>query len=158
MTIDFDTAAAEFKKRSLDPDDFTQRRDNLKFHARFKLADKATVRTVEGQRIAELTQVAQNVKVFCSNCQCAEVFSPLAYTDITEELSQKTVTGKTLAPTDGFQLYYLTYQCQRCAGLPIGFVVRREGWISSWTDVLQWRRSCFRHLFLRRRDLSIATL
>lgn len=73
-----------------------------------------------------------NVKLFCSACKEREIFSPLWYRDIHNELRKPTRTPiRELEETPGgkvVQLFCLVYECQRCKGEPDGFLVRREGW------------------------------
>ena len=71
----------------------------------------------------------KNVKLFCSDCNGREVFSPVLYQDATNEiLKLRRHDGSIEVPPTGFQLFYLTYQCQRCKTAPEGFIVRRRHW------------------------------
>jgi hypothetical protein len=78
-----------------------------------------------------LTMIVSNTKLFCSACDEREVFSPVWYRDMANELNKPVAfaaaAGRT-PPKDGFQLLYITLQCQRCLGQPAGFIVRRDGW------------------------------
>jgi hypothetical protein len=68
-----------------------------------------------------LTLSVPNAKLFCSACGDREVFSPVWYQDMANELNKPVVlpiARKSPSAGDGFQLFYITLQCQRCLGKP----------------------------------------
>lgn len=78
-----------------------------------------------------LTLIIENPKLFCIGCGEREVFRPVWYQDVINELRKpRAYSSATDAKNfgDGFQLFYITFQCQRCLAKPEGFIVRREGW------------------------------
>lgn len=80
-----------------------------------------------------LTLLIQNVKVFCSNCDDRETFSPIWWTDATNEIRKPHVrevmsVPEVSEPRADLQIFLLVYQCQHCMGPPLAFLVRREGW------------------------------
>ncbi len=100
----------------------------------FSLADKQLALIERGganEGFPVLTLIIDNPKLFCAPCGEREVFRPVWYQDIMNELRKSHRFGAAPAATgakDGFQLFYFTFQCQRCLGKPEGFIVRREGW------------------------------
>lgn len=78
-----------------------------------------------------LTLIVGNIKLFCSTCKERETFSPVWFRDMANELTEPVffVTEATAPPPpDGFQLFYITLECQHCQGKPEGMMVRRQGW------------------------------
>jgi hypothetical protein len=83
------------------------------------------------QASPSLTLIVENPKLFCTICGEREVFRPVWYQDVVNELRKpRTFSSAQEAKSalDGFQLFYLTFQCQRCLGRPESFIVRRDGW------------------------------
>jgi hypothetical protein len=81
--------------------------------------------------IPVMTLIIENPKLFCITCGEPEVFRPVWYQDVVNEMRRpRTFASRqnAEAAADGFRLFYLTFQCQRCLGKPEGFIVRREGW------------------------------
>jgi hypothetical protein len=70
-----------------------------------------------------------HVKVFCDKCEGREAFKPIWYVDVANVFIQQKplATFEPNLPAT-FQLFVLIYQCQRCKGTPVGFIVRRDGW------------------------------
>lgn len=111
-----------------------------------------------------LTIIVSNVKLFCSTCDEREIFSAVWYRDMANELNKPVAfaaAARKTPPEDGFQLLYITLQCQRCLRKPAGFIVRRDGWKLSLhgrspmeqVDVPKYIPKEERHLF---RDAMIA--
>jgi hypothetical protein len=78
-----------------------------------------------------LTLIIENPKLFCIMCGEREVFRPVWYQDVVNELRKPRAFNSpqdAKSALDGFQLFYLTFQYQRCLGKPEGFIVRRDGW------------------------------
>lgn len=65
--------------------------------------------------------ILRNSKLYCLSCDGREAFRPVWSTEITD------IRHPTLVFA-GSQLFALGYQCQRCLGPPVGFLVRRQGW------------------------------
>jgi hypothetical protein len=77
----------------------------------------------------QLTLIVGNVSLFCKTCDRREVFAPVWYRDVTNEIRKHSRQGGTpIMLPDDFQLFFLTYQCQKCLGNLEGFIVRRLGW------------------------------
>jgi hypothetical protein len=72
----------------------------------------------------------RNLKLFCSNCNAAEVFSPLWEREIGAEIGSTRPDNPTLELPlkNSYQLFIICYQCQRCKADPVTFTVRRHGW------------------------------
>jgi hypothetical protein len=73
-----------------------------------------------------------NVKLLCSSCGERELFSPVWYRDLHNEL-RKPVSAPIMPMRKSSggvidQLFLLEYQCQRCKGALEAFLVRRRGW------------------------------
>ena len=79
-----------------------------------------------------LTLLIENPKLFCSKCGTSEVFRPVWYHDLTNELLKDQRFGQSSSPAvvvpAGFQLFTILLQCQRCMGKPETVLVRREQW------------------------------
>jgi hypothetical protein len=85
----------------------------------------------DGENSPLLVLLIRNVKLFCSNCDAREVYLPVWYTDITNEMRAPRFHGQQsihVAMPQDFQLLSLIYQCQNCKGQPEAFLVRRDGW------------------------------
>jgi len=96
----------------------------------FSLSDRQLARVERGVpvEVPVLTLIVENPKLFCSPCGEREVFRPVWYRDVLNELRTSVpfrATQDANDAVDGLQLFYLTFQCQRCLGKPEGFVVRR---------------------------------
>jgi hypothetical protein len=76
------------------------------------------------------TLIVANVKMFCTTCDSREAFSPIWMRELANELSKPVMMhGRTPAPMPlGTQIFYFTFQCQRCKKELISIIVRREGW------------------------------
>lgn len=100
---------------------------------RFALAQQQLSVVARGasQAAPALTLVLHHPSLFCRNCERREAFAPIWYTDVSNEIRQAIASGvsKQVSLPDGFQHFFLVYQCQRCLGKPESFLVRREGWI-----------------------------
>jgi hypothetical protein len=85
-----------------------------------------------GEEYWVLTLVVENVKLFCSECGSREVFMPVWYQDLTNELEKgqrhSYRTGPDAPVPAGFQLFAILLQCQRCTRTPEAVLIRREGW------------------------------
>jgi hypothetical protein len=77
------------------------------------------------QQLNGLSLVLSNVSLVCRNCGRREAFAPVWSADVSSPFVSG---GRQITLPDGFQIFFLAYQCQRCFGKPEGFVVRREGW------------------------------
>lgn len=79
-----------------------------------------------------LTLLVENPKLFCAKCGTSEVFRPVWYYDLTNELLKEQRHGESTGPrvalSPGFQLFSILLQCQRCMGKPEAVLIRREGW------------------------------
>jgi hypothetical protein len=99
----------------------------------FSLGDRQVEFAQRGvsQATPSLTLIIENPKLFCTTCGEREVFRPVWYQDVVNELRKPRAFSSAQdakVTLDGFQLFYLTFQCQRCLGKPEGFIVRRDGW------------------------------
>src|SRR2546427_5670093 len=75
------------------------------------------------------TLLVQNAKLFCSNCGQRETFSPTGYADTTQPLVGRHTSEPRIAlPPRRFQLFTLTYQCEACRGVPVGFLIKFHDW------------------------------
>jgi len=90
--------------------------------------------TFAGVNTLQLWLPVKNVKLFCEKCDAREAFKPIWHSDITFEIRTKHKTQASLGTqnfkiefVDSFQLFALTYQCQRCESLPTTFIVKRSG-------------------------------
>jgi hypothetical protein len=94
--------------------------------SKFGLAERARTSSMVGLP----TLLLQNIKIFCHDCDAAEVFSPLWYRELGEEIRATKVDNPTLEIpfNEMFQVFVLAYQCQRCKSDPVTFVVRRHKW------------------------------
>jgi len=79
-----------------------------------------------------LSLIIENPKLFCSKCGSSEVFRPVWFHDLTNELRREQRFGSTSIPTmnvpANFQLITILLQCQRCMGKAEAMLVRREQW------------------------------
>lgn len=77
-----------------------------------------------------LTLLLQNVGLFCRNCKRKEAFAPVWFVDGANEIRKMMTTGTIgqIALPSTSQVFFLTYQCQRCLGKPESFLVSREKW------------------------------
>jgi hypothetical protein len=104
---------------------------NIVLRTRFSPSDREsyTQERAGGHVSPTLQLLLSNVKVFCENCDGREAFSPIWFEDVANTLTLPNYRTRfdTCLP-DTFQLFFLTYQCQRCKGIPIAFQVRRDGW------------------------------
>jgi hypothetical protein len=76
-----------------------------------------------------LTLLLDGLKVFCAECDAREVANPIWYSDLKNDLLKLYSRGELQAPPpSSFQMFLLSYQCQRCRGNPQAFLVRRHGW------------------------------
>jgi hypothetical protein len=79
-----------------------------------------------------LTLLIENPKLFCSKCGSSEVFRPVWFHDLTNELRKERRFGHSSEPAGdvpgNFQLISILLQCQRCMGEPEAVLVRREKW------------------------------
>ena len=82
------------------------------------------------QATATLTLTLLHASLYCGKCERREAFAPIWYRDVSNEIRRLVVTGevKQVPLPDGFQMFFLVYQCQRCLGIPEGFLVRRRNW------------------------------
>jgi hypothetical protein len=79
--------------------------------------------------------VVTNVKLFCAKCDCKEAFRPIWVEDVTNQIrllhhQQKVAVSRpvsTLSFWASFQNIVLVFQCQRCEGKPVVFLLRRDG-------------------------------
>jgi hypothetical protein len=80
-----------------------------------------------------LTLMLPHPSLFCKTCVRRETFTPVWFTDLTNAITLEGRMGvsKNVAIPEGFQMFLLVYQCQRCLGKPESFLVRREGWTLS---------------------------
>lgn len=67
--------------------------------------------------------------LYCNSkgCKRRETFTPIWFTELSQAMAT-TVTPKQVTLPDGFQMFTLVYQCQRCLGKPEAFLVRRDKW------------------------------
>jgi hypothetical protein len=73
-----------------------------------------------------LTLVLPNVSLFCRQCGRREAFAPIWSNDVSSPIVHG---GRQIKLPDGFQIFFLVYECQRCFGRPEGFLVRRDSWL-----------------------------
>lgn len=80
-------------------------------------------------RDLQLTLVPPNASLFCGSCGRREAFAPVWYSDAANEIAKLNRNApRPISLPDTFQLFFLVYQCQRCFGLPEGFLIRRNNW------------------------------
>jgi hypothetical protein len=73
--------------------------------------------------------LVQNIKLYCSRCKQNETFSPTWQTDLTKSVDERHNKEHRIAePPQGYQLFALVYQCERCKQLPVSFLVKRREW------------------------------
>jgi hypothetical protein len=67
--------------------------------------------------------------LYCNSkgCKRRETFTPIWFTEVSQAMSA-TVIPKQVTLPDGFQMFTLVYQCQRCLGTPEAFLVHRDKW------------------------------
>jgi hypothetical protein len=99
--------------------------------AKERFAPSLTLLTATHPNFSDLvvaTLVVKNIKVFCSVCDCSEVFQPLWFADAANELLKRASSGDfiQLPLKDSFQMIFMVFQCQRCKTDPEGFLVRRN--------------------------------
>jgi hypothetical protein len=83
----------------------------------------------DGIKMPLLTLSLSGLKLFCSECNAREVANPIWYIELKNELLKLYRLGEhRTPPPSGFQMFLLSYQCQRCRGTPQAFLVRRHGW------------------------------
>lgn len=113
-----------------DRDLFAQTRTASLAGATFGVSDREVfVENKEGNRTPILTLILKGVKLFCGQCGGKEAFRPVWWSDATSELRKPSARDRLIGNMrSDFQLFTLTYQCQRCAGVPHAFLVRRDGW------------------------------
>lgn len=132
VTVD---AAAEFRafEESIYGDDdalFREMRDACLQGATLTPSDRELIsESKEGQKSPVLTLLLKSVKLFCPTCDTKEAFRPVWWSDATNELRKPTSRERLIGRLpDGYQLFTLAYQCQRCTGAPQAFFVRRNHW------------------------------
>ncbi len=106
-----------------------------------------TVPVEGGQEVVDLCLVIRNVRLFCTKCDEKNVFRPIWYRDVSNELMRPSRTHEDTelpgADIQTNQLFFLALQCQHCHYLPEGFLVRRRNW-----DLFLEGRSPMEHLEL----------
>ena len=99
---------------------------------RFSLAQQQLFTAARGaaQAAPTLTLTLMHPSLYCGKCERREAFAPVWCQDASNEIRHLVVSGslKQVSLPDGFQMFFLAYQCQRCLGLPEGFLVRRRNW------------------------------
>jgi hypothetical protein len=74
--------------------------------------------------------VVSNVKLFCAKCDGREVFRPIWFTDVTNEMMEsgreKASKAVIAASFYSLQLFVLVFQCQRCEDIPEAFFLKLE--------------------------------
>jgi hypothetical protein len=72
--------------------------------------------------------VVRNVKLFCATCEGREVFRPIWFVDVTKQMfesgEEKAQRANVIVSFESLQLFVLVYQCQRCEGIPVAFLVK----------------------------------
>ncbi len=65
--------------------------------------------------------------LYCNSkgCKRRETFTPIWFTELSQAMAA-VVTPKQVTLPDGFQIFTLVYQCQRCLGKPEAFLIRRD--------------------------------
>jgi hypothetical protein len=135
-----------YQKVSISPEEllavFKQKVEALSLHpfeelahgflasASFILADQQLfLLGKDGIKQPQLTLSMGGLKMFCTECDAKEVANPIWYIELKNELLKLHVRRElqTLPPS-GFQMFWLSYQCQRCRGTLQAFLVRRHGW------------------------------
>src|SRR6266542_4744304 len=99
--------------------------------ARLSPSDQPSfVANTDGTQTPDFQLLLNHVKLFCKKCDSREAFVPIWFRDITNELLKPSIREVSLSsvPSNDFQLFVITYQCQRCTGKPDVFIIRREGW------------------------------
>jgi hypothetical protein len=84
------------------------------------------------QPLHALWIILPHPSLYCNSkgCKRRETFTPVWHTELSESLTA-TITPKQIVLPDGFQMFTLVYQCQRCLGAPEAFLVRRDKWTFS---------------------------
>jgi len=85
---------------------------------------------IAAQITPSIPLILPHLSLFCKLCGRREAFAPVWHTDLFGEIRAAMTVGmlKKTALPNGFQMFSLVYQCQRCLGIPESFLVRREGW------------------------------
>ena len=93
------------------------------------MVPRAGIRT---QHAPTLWIVLPHPSLYCNSkgCKRRETFTPVWHTELSDSLTT-TITPKQITLPDGFQMFTLVYQCQRCLGTPEAFLVRRDKWTFS---------------------------
>jgi len=74
----------------------------------------------------------KNVKLFCSNCDRREAFSPVWHTDALYQAERSRLPpGQIFRPNVSLQFYVLLYRCESCTAVLDAILIRREGWTFS---------------------------
>ena len=133
-----DISPDELAKKMVDPIKDPTRKERLQKWCKETLNNERFTLAQEQLYLADrtsadkepvLTLKLPHVGLFCKKCGRREAFAPVWFTDSSNEMRKRgTVGQKPLEMPDTFQLFLLVYQCQRCLGIPEGFLVRREGW------------------------------
>ncbi len=81
------------------------------------------------QAPSQLWIMLPHPSLYCNSkgCKRRETFTPIWFTEVSQAMSA-TVIPKQVTLPDGFQMFTLVYQCQRCLGTPEAFLVRRDKW------------------------------
>src|ERR1700678_1070080 len=83
-----------------------------------------------GQQRYQAVLAITNVRLYCSDCHERNVFAPVWFEDVSNQLllPGKKESFRTNANIFSYQLFFIAMQCQHCRGLPEGFIVRRDVW------------------------------
>lgn len=75
----------------------------------------------------ELWITLPHPSLYCNSkgCKRRETFTPIWYTELSQAMATDATPKKVTLP-DGFQMFTLVYQCQRCLGKPEAFLIRRD--------------------------------
>ena len=137
-----------YQKVSVDPEPIQQRilaqcampgrnivEEGIRAHreSRLVLASGSVLSMVPrggGLPTVSLCLIIKNVRLFCVQCDERNVFSPVWFRDVSNELakSSRQEPVEVKGDLDSNQLIFVALQCQHCKGLPEGFLVRRAGW------------------------------
>ncbi len=81
------------------------------------------------QTLPQLWITLPHPSLYCNSksCKRKETFTPIWFTELSQAMAT-VVTPKQVTLPDGFQMFTLVYQCQRCLGKPEAFLVRRDLW------------------------------
>lgn len=128
--LDFNKLYSLLEKQVVGYGNQTSFEDNkMLAHEWFRPAEIELQEIIANRRGPAPTLLVQNVKLYCSHCQHDETFSPIWYTDVSNAIAERHAKDHRIAsPSEGYQLYSLTFQCETCKAIPVSFLICRREW------------------------------